>query len=516
MAISYVLVSGAAVLLVEAVLLAVAVPQLLSANQAAAQARERATSAEQDLARLKVGTLAHEIAVAAGDVASDAPDQSPAGTEEALLRYATTAGFTSLAKSPGGGGSRSGTVLVLAGTDGRIVASWPADAFAPHAMLPAAARGDTALEGRTATDQDQVSYWASAPIELAAAGGTGRAIGIAYVVVHSAMTAPPGGDKGGPPSGDQPDGDTTSNAATTGTTIGSLVLPGVVVLVLLLPVGALFGLLSTGRLIRRIRRLAQGTAAMTAGDLRIRFPVSGGDEVGRLEHAFNSMVERLDAAVEEQRAAAGAEARRAERTRIARELHDSISQDLFSVNLLAAGMRRALPAGTALRAQAESMERSLGRTMREMRALLLELRPIALEDDGLAAAIEQLCRAYEARLGIRISAHIDLASREGLDAPVEHAVLRVIQESVGNAVRHGEPSSIELILAAGDGHVELTVRDDGYGFDPQSAAGRHGTGLELMRERVRELGGRAEFVSAPACGTTVRVVLPTRSDTTPP
>src|SRR5262249_32996090 len=131
------------------------------------------------------------------------------------------------------------------------------------------------------------------------------------------------------------------------TTIGSLVVPGIVALVLLLPVGALFGLLSTGRLIRRIRRLSEGTSAMAGGDLQVRIPVSGGDEAGRLEQAFTSMAERPDAAVAEQRAAAGAEARRAERGRIARELHDSISQDLFSVSLVASGLRKALPPGSA-------------------------------------------------------------------------------------------------------------------------------------------------------------------------
>jgi signal transduction histidine kinase len=151
------------------------------------------------------------------------------------------------------------------------------------------------------------------------------------------------------------------------------------------------------------------------------------------------------------------------------------------------------------------MELALERMMREMRAMLLELRPVALEDAGLAAALDDLCRAYEARLGISISADVGALR---LEPQVEHAVLRVVQEAVGNAVRHGQPERIELRVAENGGQVMVVVRDDGRGFDPQRVAGRHGMGLELMRERVGELGGTFEVASAPEQGTTVRVLLP--------
>jgi signal transduction histidine kinase len=244
---------------------------------------------------------------------------------------------------------------------------------------------------------------------------------------------------------------------------------------------------------------------MAAGDLRTRLPVSGNDEVARLERSFNAMAERLEAAVVAERAVAGASARRAERTRIARELHDSISQDLFSASMVAGGLRKALPAGSELRRQAVALEQSLERTKREMRAMLLELRPVALEDTGLAEALDELCRAYQVRLGVVVTAHVDVAR---LDEPVEHAVLRVVQEAVGNAVRHGAPTTIDLRVIRTDDGVEVTVRDDGRGFDPTAARHRHGMGLGLMRDRVGELGGTVEVVSAPERGTTVQVFLP--------
>nr|BFE78988.1 hypothetical protein GCM10020093_015890 [Planobispora longispora] len=281
-----------------------------------------------------------------------------------------------------------------------------------------------------------------------------------------------------------------------------LVLPGVAVLVLGVPVGLLFGLLSTRRLIGRVRRLAVVAGTVARGDFRHRVPVTRRDEVGQLEESFNAMTGRLEEALSAQRAAAE-EARQAERARIARELHDSISQDLFSLSLLAAGMRRAAP--EHLRREAEAMERASARAMREMQALLLELRPVALEDAGLVPAVEELCRAYETRLGIRVETVLEEVT---LSPAAEHAVLRLVQEALGNAVKHGDPGLVRVRLARSGPAVRVEISDDGSGFDPETVNGRHGMGLGLMRERVRELGGAFGLSSAPGRGTTVTAVVP--------
>jgi signal transduction histidine kinase len=194
-----------------------------------------------------------------------------------------------------------------------------------------------------------------------------------------------------------------------------------------------------------------------------------------------------------------------ERARIARELHDAISQDLFSLRLLAGGLRKALPAGSPLRPQVEAMEQTATQTMHEMQALLLELRPVALEDAGLVAALEELCRAYRERLGVTVDTQLEAVV---LAPPVEHAVLRVVQEALANAVKHARPTRIRLRLHHQDGQVAVTVSDDGGGFDPSLAEQRHGLGLGLMRERVAELGGSFQLDSTPRNGTTVQVLLP--------
>ncbi len=496
MATSYVLVSAAAVLLVEAVLLAVTIGQIRDANRDTRVAQQRAAEAEANVNQLKVDGIASLVAKLEGDTAAKAAARSPGRADAALLAEAAADGLGEPDPASGGGqGGKEDPAIallqVLTNLQGQVVATSPPGVLAAGSTIPAEAIGSTHNGGPTQMN-GQAANWAAAPVEIPERGtGRPRAIGIVYVVLQ------------GPPPDDK---DTGKAADAAELDIGSLATPGVIILVLLLPVGALFGMLSTGRLIRRIRRLATGTTAMAAGDLQTRIPVESGDEVGRLEQAFNSMASRLDAALEVQRRAAGSEAQRAERARIARELHDSISQDLFSVSLVAGGLRKALPAGSELYHQAESMERSLARTMREMRAMLLELRPIALEDTGLAEALEELCRAYRSRLGITLTVRIDEPLR--LSAPVEHAVFRVVQESVGNAIRHGEPGTIDLWVTTRDGRVTVTVTDDGRGFAPQSPGDRHGMGLDLMRERIAELGGTVEVSSAPGRGTTVTAALP--------
>lgn len=481
MAASYVLVSAAAVLVVEAILLAVMLPRVRAATDAAERADQRAAQAELGTVQIKADATALETATQAAKAATVAAVEQPGRSDEALLVIAAAA-------VP----READTRWVLATVAGRPVGGGDAPA-----TLPAGAAGAAGAVARTGvtTVGGRSAGWAIRPVELTDVPGRG-VIGVAYValVMDPGVAKPVRDPAGKAGRGEQ---------AVPG--LGDLVLPGAVVLGLLLPVGALFGLLSTGPLIRRIRRLAAGTSAMADGDLRTRLPVSGDDEVGRLEQGFNAMAERLDAAVHAERTAAGADARRAERARIARELHDSISQDLFSASLLAGGLRKALPADSALRRQAAVLEDSLERTKREMRALLLELRPVALEDACLADALGSLCRAYQERLGIPITTRIEPPP---LEAPVEHAVLRVVQEALGNAVRHGEPGTIELAVGgAGDGRVAVTVRDDGRGFDPAGPDGP-GMGLALMRDRVGELGGTVAVTSAPERGTTVRVLLP--------
>ena len=281
----------------------------------------------------------------------------------------------------------------------------------------------------------------------------------------------------------------------------ALLLAPFALLIAIVPVGVLFGLLASWRLVRRVRRLERATLAVADGDYTITLPVSGRDEVGQLEANFTTMTHQLGSALAAEQQRAADDARAAERARIAREVHDAISQHLFGLRMIAAGMRRADPGHR----QARAIERISEEALRDMQALLTELRPASPDGAGLGPALQQLCAAYHDRLGVTVDASLDDVT---VPAPVGHALLRITQEACANAVRHGNTRRLNVSVTRQDGHVELAVRDTGTGFDP---AARHaGSGLTHIRDRVAELGGTLDIVSTPGRGAalTVRVPVP--------
>jgi signal transduction histidine kinase len=276
-------------------------------------------------------------------------------------------------------------------------------------------------------------------------------------------------------------------------------------LLLTVPVGVVFGLATTQSLRRRLRRLATASQAVAEGDFTTRVTPGDGDEVGQLERNFNDMTARLDEAKGRELELAAQNARLAERARISRELHDSISQDLFSLALLSGGIERALPADSALQPQVRQLAETVSTAIHEMRSLVLDLHPSALSERGLNAAIESLCASHRARLGVEVTTRLDSTA---LDPAAEHALFRVAQEAVANAIRHADAGVITVELRSRSERVELTVADDGSGFDPALPGLSSGVGLRVMRERVNELGGHLSVESGPGAGTTVKAVIP--------
>jgi signal transduction histidine kinase len=497
MAGSYVLVTAAAVAVLEVVVLVLVVPGLLS-RQADRAVLLRLTA--QDYAYLvgqqavRRGRLPTAAEFRLGDpgVRMD-PGEARAGPAGSGVVIP----YTPAARDD----SRPMSVALLLDPGGTIVSSsyparYPVGARAagpvPAAVLDKVRANRKGGSGDARAANGNV-LWAAVPVyvlppenlpKAAVKEAATQSIGLVYVQVPASAKLPvPTGGSG-----------IWDNLSTQ-------LAAGLLVLLLALPVGVVFGLFSTRRLIGRLRHLAASTVAVADGDYQRRVPVSGADEVTQLETNFNRMAARLAEAMAVERQLAGA----SERARIARDLHDSISQDLFSLRLLAGGLRRALPADSPLYPRVEAMERTASGTMHEMQALLLELRPVALRGAGLIPALDELCRTYRERLGVAVEADLEPVE---LDPAAEPAVLRIVQEALANAVKHARPGRITLAVRRAGDRVAVTVADDGAGFDPARAAARHGMGLELMRERVAELGGEFELDSAPGHGTTVRILLP--------
>jgi signal transduction histidine kinase len=197
----------------------------------------------------------------------------------------------------------------------------------------------------------------------------------------------------------------------------------------------------------------------------------------------------------------------AERNRLALELHDAVSQKLFSLVLNAESAGTLLERegdSEAARAQVATVQESARRALDELRSLIFELRPPDLERDGLCGALRKHVDVVRALQPGEIQ--LDLEADVEPNPSRAREILRIAQEALSNAVRHAHADTIRLRLAGQDGHVVLEVRDNGAGFDPDAPDVRsRRLGLTSMEERAQRLGGRLTVASEPGGGTTVRL-----------
>jgi two-component system sensor histidine kinase DegS len=204
------------------------------------------------------------------------------------------------------------------------------------------------------------------------------------------------------------------------------------------------------------------------------------------------------------------EAQEAERTRLAREVHDGPAQALSNAIFQVEVVQRLLDRDERLaRAELHQLREVLTRELRGVRAYLSQLRPPLLADLGLSGAINEAADQVASAMNIRV--HVDLdAAIDALPETVEIVTLRVIQEALQNVRKHAKPTNVRVRMARDSGGWIVEVRDDGKGFeadDPDVGGGRH-FGLQFMRERAELIGARFEVRSSPDLGTAVRMTIP--------
>lgn len=225
------------------------------------------------------------------------------------------------------------------------------------------------------------------------------------------------------------------------------------------------------------------------------------EEVARIELAFLRMMRRLEA----ERRRAGSAALRAqeeERARVARDLHDEVNQSLTGLLLRLEAVREAAP--PELEPELTATRSLANQAMRELLSLARQLRPTALDDLGLAAAIAgQLEQVERSGLAAELATEGDFSD---LDDDVQLVVYRVAQEALTNAGRHSEAQRIEVSLRRSSGGVELEIADDGRGFAFEQS--ERGLGISGMRERALLIGAELTIESRPGEGTTVRLAVP--------
>jgi signal transduction histidine kinase len=268
-----------------------------------------------------------------------------------------------------------------------------------------------------------------------------------------------------------------------------------------LGLGALIGiiLLLVATLLARsvtepVLALADGVRRLGRRQFGTRLPISSRDEIGQLAAAFNAMAEDLEATTvskSELELLAGRlmSAQEDERRRIARELHDDLSQRLAAVAIAAANLGD------------QNIKEQIASISHDIHSLSRQLHPAILDDLGLPAALEAECRLFFERGGPPVDLSLAPAN---LPRDAQLVLYRIAQEALRNILKHAEATEVSLSLAG----AHLTITDNGKGFDKAARGYRAGVGLSSMEERARFVGGAVTITSTPGGGTIVDVELP--------
>lgn len=196
-----------------------------------------------------------------------------------------------------------------------------------------------------------------------------------------------------------------------------------------------------------------------------------------------------------------------ERQRLARELHDSVSQQLFAASMMLSALKSANHAEQVSK-QLNLLEKMLHESQLEMRALLLHLRPVGLKNKTLEQGLIQLIKELKQKIPLNINADIEEIK---LEKGVEDHLFRIAQESISNTLRHAKAEHITIELFKTGNRVILRVTDDGLGFDINHIDDTR-YGLHTMKERALEIGGTCHVISAPQSGTRIEVKVPIKEE----
>jgi NarL family two-component system sensor histidine kinase LiaS len=266
-------------------------------------------------------------------------------------------------------------------------------------------------------------------------------------------------------------------------------------------IGTLFGFLTARGLTRRIESLSFTADGWSRGDFSMMTADTSADELGQLSRRLNVMAEQLQNLLHSHQELAAIQ----ERNRLARELHDSVKQQVFAATMQIGAAQAALPADPdSTRTHLTEAELLSRQAQDELTTLIQELRPAALEGDELAENLEQYLADWSRQSGIQ--ARFQLKGGRPLPEIIEQALFRLAQEALSNAARHSDATVVELALTVEATVVTLSLKDDGQGFDMTAA--RDGYGLKSMQERVENLGGRWQIESQPGRGAWIRAQIP--------
>lgn len=266
-----------------------------------------------------------------------------------------------------------------------------------------------------------------------------------------------------------------------------------------LPVGALFGWLVSRGLRKRLVTLSAASQAWSRGDFRpaVSPRDRSGDEIGELTRNLNGMAEQLQTLLHTNDELARME----ERNRLSRDLHDSVKQQTYAARMQLTAAKNLLRTNPEAAVEHVDAALVLNRdTQQELKLIIDELRPAALQGKGLVQALNEYAGRWQEHTGIKVQTVI--RGERSLPLDVEKVLYRVLQESLSNIARHAEADTVGLSLSMSPEKVTLIIADNGRGFD-KAAVSPNSYGLTGMKGRLAEVGGTLNVESTLAAGTTV-------------
>lgn len=286
--------------------------------------------------------------------------------------------------------------------------------------------------------------------------------------------------------------------------------------VVLLLIGPVVGYFAAKSYQRKVDGLHLAIKQLMKGNLSERMPVGGGDAFDAVHRDFNAMAAGLESKLRllqqlgeadiKDKLQSNRDAVMEERKRLARDLHDTVSQQLFAIHMSASSLPKLLEinpeGGKTVVGQLITMSHH---AQKQMRSLIAQLRPLELENQTLEEALGKWFPDYCNQNGLQGKLEVELP--EELPEAAEHQLFLIMQEGMANVVKHAKARHVALTLYDAGHQYVLHISDDGVGFDTNSPK-RVSYGLSTMKERAQRLGGDADILSKPGSGTNIHIRIP--------
>jgi NarL family two-component system sensor histidine kinase LiaS len=298
--------------------------------------------------------------------------------------------------------------------------------------------------------------------------------------------------------------------------IASLLTIWIIIALCVLLTGFIIGYFIAVRFQRKVNLLHLSILQLSRGNLTTRIPLTGNDTFDKIYYDFNDMaasveqrIQMLQVLGEENirlQVSSNEAAVLEERKRLARDLHDTVSQQLFALHLSAATLAKIIDVDPPKAKEIiEQLTQASSHAQKQMRGLIAQLRPVELEGRSLEQAVQiwfpDYCR-HNHLLG-----SIDVRLSDSISDALEHQLFMIVQEAMANVVKHADAKHVELTLQELDHLYVLNISDDGQGFY-KGKVQTNSYGLSTMRERAQKLGGEIEIFSKAGSGTRIKVQIP--------